>query len=134
MFIGNFASKEDFTRINCAVARFDIKNGIAESQSLHWNTPTMNIAGKGTIDLKQETLDLIMVPDKKKLVGGLTATPIKLTGPFKDPKIEVLGKGGVLGGLSGAALLPHIYIPAASMGRLFGKVVESDTDDSPCLK
>ena len=75
-----------------------------------------------------------MVPDKKKLVGGLTATPIKLTGKFKDPEIEVLGKGGVVGGLSDAALLPHIYIPAVSMGRLFDVVVESNTDDSPCLK
>ena len=133
MFIGSFASKEDFTRITCAVASLDISNGIAETQALQWDTPTMKIAGKGTIDLKNETMDLIMVPDKKKLVGGLIVTPIKISGPIRDPEIEILSKGGALGGLAGAALLPQIYIPFASMGRLFNMVVESDTDESPCL-
>jgi uncharacterized protein involved in outer membrane biogenesis len=133
MFVGSFASKEDFTKITCAVVSLDINNGIAETQALQWDTPTMKIAGTGTIDLKNETIDLIMVPDKKKLVGGLIVTPIKISGPIRDPDIEILSKGGALGGLAGAALLPQIYIPFASMGRLFNMVVESDTDDSPCL-
>ena len=133
MFVGSFASKEDFTSITCAVASLDINNGIAETQALQWDTPTMKIVGTGTIDLKNETIDLIMVPDKKKLVGGLIVTPIKISGPIRDPEIEILSKGGALGGLTGAALLPQFYIPLASMGRLFNMVVESDTDDSPCL-
>lgn len=133
MFVGNFASKEDFTKITCAVASLDINNGIAETQALQWDTPTMKIAGTGTIDLKHETMELIMVPDKKKLVGGVIVTPIKISGPVRDPEIEVLSKGGALGGLAGVALLPSIYIPIASMGRLFNMVVESDTDESPCL-
>ena len=74
-----------------------------------------------------------MVPDKKKLVGGIIVTPIKISGPIRDPEIEILRKGGALGGLTGAALLPQFYIPLASMGRLFNMVVKSDTDDSPCL-
>jgi len=133
MFIGKFASKEDFTRITCAIASFDITNGIAEIQALQWDTPTMKIAGTGTIDLKHETIDLIMVPDKKKLVGGLTVTPIKISGPIRDPEIEIISKGAAVGGLAGAALLPQFYIPLTSMGRLFNMVVESDTDESPCL-
>jgi uncharacterized protein involved in outer membrane biogenesis len=133
MFVGSFASKEDFTKITCAVASLDINNGIAETQALQWDTPTMKIAGTGTIDLKNETLDLIMVPDKKKLVGGVIVTPIKISGPIRDPEIEILSKGGALGGIAGAALLPQFYIPLASMGRLFNMVVESDTDESPCL-
>ena len=133
LFIGNFASKEDFTRITCAVVSLAINNGIAETQVLQWDTPTMKIAGTGTIDLKNETIDLIMVPDKKKLVGGVIVTPIKISGPIRDPEIEILSKGGALGGLAGAALLPQFYIPLASMGRLFNMVVESDTDESPCL-
>jgi hypothetical protein len=133
MFVGSFASKEDFTRITCAVVSLEINNGIAETQALQWITPTMKIAGTGTIDLKHETIDLIMVPDKKKLVGGLIVTPIKISGPIRDPEIEILSKGGALGGLTGAALLPQFYIPLASMGRLFNMVVESDTDESPCL-
>lgn len=133
MFVGSFASKEDFTKITCAVASLDINNGIAETQALQWDTPTMKIAGTGTIDLKHETMELIMVPDKKKLVGGVIVTPIKISGPIRDPEIEILSKGGALGGLAGAALLPQFYIPIASMGRLFNMVVESDTDESPCL-
>ncbi|RKZ70904.1 MAG: hypothetical protein DRQ48_05210 [Gammaproteobacteria bacterium] len=133
MFVGSFASKEDFTKITCAVASLDINNGIAETQALQWDTPTMKVAGTGTIDLKNETIDLIMVPDKKKLVGGLIVTPIKISGPIRDPEIEILSKGGALGSLAGAALLPQIYIPFTSMGRLFNMVVESDTDESPCL-
>jgi len=133
MFVGSFASKEDFTKITCAVASLDINNGIAETQALQWDTPTMKIAGTGTIDLKNETMELIMVPDKKKLVGGVIVTPIKISGPIRDPEIEILSKGGALGGIAGAALLPQLYIPIASMGRLFNMVVESDTDESPCL-
>jgi len=133
MFVGSFASKEDFTRITCAVVSLDINNGIAETQALQWDTPTMKIAGTGTIDLKNETMELIMVPDKKKLVGGIIVTPIKISGPIRDPEIEILSKGGALGGMAGAALLPQFYIPLASMGRLFNMVVESDTDESPCL-
>jgi hypothetical protein len=133
MFVGSFASKEDFTKISCAVVSLDINNGIAETQALHWDTPTMKVAGTGTIDLKHETMDLIMVPNKKKLVGGVIVTPIKISGPIRDPEIEILSKGGALGGLAGAALLPQFYIPIASMGRLFNMVVESDTDESPCL-
>jgi hypothetical protein len=129
-----------FTAINCFVCGFKLKDGLADTTALVFDTSRMSVVGGGTVNLKTEKLNLSLKPVPKKGVGTsrlgkLTlslselSTPFKLGGSFARPSLAIdptqtastLGKalgGGSLFGGSGIA------------GALTG---ESSGDKDPCL-
>jgi len=91
---------KNHTKINCLVSRFDIKDGIADSTALVFDTDLMSVAGEGTINLKTEGLDFSMKPSPKKGVGvsgvgklsmnlGELAKPLKLSGTLAKPGLAI---------------------------------------------
>jgi AsmA-like C-terminal region len=72
-------------KVNCAVARFDVKEGIATSDIFYLDTPTLAASGKATINFAAETVDMIVSTQPKKtlLPAGL---PLKISGALEDPK------------------------------------------------
>ena len=138
--ISPFKSETNRTEINCFVSRFDIRNGLAESQALLFDTSHMSVIGAGTIDLKTERLDISLKPSPKdgagsKQTGKLTLSLGELAKPFKlggtlanpslalDPEQTALMIGKTVGGI---ALFGPVGIAAALIGTASG-------DDNPCL-
>lgn len=68
-------------KVNCAVARFEVKDGVAVSDIFYLDTPTLAASGKATINLAAETVDMIVYTQPKKtlLPAGL---PLKISGPL----------------------------------------------------
>lgn len=128
------------TAINCFVSRFNIKDGLAESTALLFDTRNMSMIGAGTIDLKTERLDLSLKSSPKDGVGsqqsgnvnlslGELAKPFKLGGTLANPALAIdpaqtaLMIGKTVGGI---ALFGPIGIAAALIGTSSGA-------DNPCL-
>lgn len=113
-----FIEDSDRGTLNCAVARWTLKRGVADTRILMIDSDRVTIAGEGTIDLARERLDMRLVPNPKDASLISLATPILLTGALRDPQIApdplavAKGIGSVVGGaaIAGpfALLLPFV--------------------------
>ena len=102
--------------IRCMVADFALQRGILASRALEVNTTEHVISGGGRVDLSREVVEMSLRTDPKHFTIGKLATPINITGTFKDlhfrPDKELAIRGGIAAGLGvlfpPAALLPTI--------------------------
>ena len=98
------------TPLRCAVADFEVKNGVAQVSNAVFDTGVVRAQGKGSIDLKTETLDLRLDGQTKKPRILRVWAPITLKGTLLHPKPGVdVGKAAPQIGLSvaiGAVLAP----------------------------
>ena len=95
--------------MNCLVARLDFEDGVAETNTALLDSTDTIIRGRGTIDLAQSELDLLVAPQAKREKFFSMSTPVKVTGPFDDFQIDV-----ETGGLFGTAMkwwMNLIYVP-----------------------
>ncbi|HUQ24686.1 MAG TPA: AsmA family protein [Burkholderiales bacterium] len=75
--------------IRCAIADFGVKNGVAKANALVFDTQVVNVGGDGTINLKDEQMDLTLKPEPKdKSVASLNS-PLLIRGTFSEPKVGV---------------------------------------------
>jgi hypothetical protein len=98
--VNPFDKEKKYTEINCMVSRFDIKDGLAQSTALVFDTSRMSVIGDGKINLKTEELDLSLTPSPKEGAGvagvgkvGLSmselAKPFKLGGTMASPSLAL---------------------------------------------
>jgi len=75
--------------IRCAIADFGVQKGVAKANALVFDTVVVNVGGDGTINLKDEAMDLTLKPDPKdKSVASLNS-PLYIRGTFSQPKVSV---------------------------------------------
>ena len=112
----------DYTDINCAVVRMDVRRGVADATVLVVDTPQISVTGQGTVDLSSEGLDLAFKPAPKQALAagrfgvlpmslGELSQPARLGGTLAhpslvvDPRQTILTIGKVLGA-SGSQAAP----------------------------
>lgn len=114
--------------LRCAVADFDIKQGVMKSKVLVIDTADTNITGTGTINLNKETLDLGFTPlPKDKSILSLRA-PLKIKGTFKKP--EFSPDKTILAARGGAAVLLGVF--ATPLAALIPLIETGPGKDSDC--
>lgn len=107
--------------LNCAVGRWSIKRGVAETVILMIDSDRVTIAGEGTVDLARETLDMKLTPSPKDASLISLATPIIFTGDIRDPDIApdpvavAKGVGSIVAGTAVAGPLA-LVLPFVSSG------------------
>ena len=79
-----FGKKSEYTVINCFVNQFDIKNGLATSKAMLFDTEYAQITGKGTINLGTEAINYTVDPRPKSVTIN-TAVPVEIGGTLSDP-------------------------------------------------
>lgn len=89
--------------LNCAVADFGVKDGQATARTFVIDTRDTVLKVSGTLDLADETLDLVVRPQPRDASLLAARTPIKVGGKFRDPQVSL--KGGKLAARAGAALV-----------------------------
>jgi len=100
--------------VRCGVANFDVRDGVAHTRSIVIDTRTMLIHGEGDVNLRNETLDLRLQGQPKRLRFVRIAAPITLRGRWRDPSVGVeVGRAAGEGGL--AALLASALSPIAAV-------------------
>lgn len=130
----------NFTQLNCFVVGLDIKDGIAESTALVFDTNLLTVVGDGKVDLKTEELALSLKPSPKKGIGvkgigkiSLSLAELtksfKLGGTLANPSLDIDRTRTVitLGKAVGGAVL---FGPAGIAAAL---ATGNSGDENPCL-
>lgn len=94
---------DEVIKINCAIADFDVKQGVMRTNAFVLDTQITTITGQGTIDLGQERLHLDLQPHTKVFSPLALRSPIYIRGNFAKPeasvdksKIALRGAGALL--------------------------------------
>lgn len=106
--------RKDETRLECAVASFDVQKGIARSRAIIIETQDVVVFGEGRINIAEGYVDMLFTPKPKNPSLVSLATPLRVRGPFgqvktsPDPEATLKKFGGMLLGVinPAAALLP----------------------------
>ncbi|HSG21970.1 MAG TPA: AsmA family protein, partial [Azonexus sp.] len=77
------------TPMRCGMAGFDVQNGVMQAEQLIFDTAISNVSGSGSIDFRQEKLDLTLMPKSKKPSLIALRSPIYLRGTFARPEVDV---------------------------------------------
>jgi uncharacterized protein involved in outer membrane biogenesis len=123
------------TTIDCGIAKFKVRNGVATSDTLFVRTPKMIAAGTGHLDFTDETLDILFNTESKGLLFKKKAV-LRIHGPMKHPKVDAdLGlKEQALGATAGTAAmvaLPPLGFSLVGLSYLEGFI--EDGEKSPCI-
>ncbi|WP_312318223.1 AsmA family protein [Stenotrophomonas sp.] len=103
--------------LRCAWGDFGVARGVMSSKALAFDTEDTLILGEGTVDLKQERLDLLLRPRPKDISILALRSPLRIGGTFKDPSFRPDFKAlGVRGAI--ALTLASITPPAALLATL----------------
>ncbi len=71
-------------RVNCVVARFDLKDGRLADDAILVDTSRMRVTGKGGADFRDETLAFRLQPQAKEAQVFSLATPVDVSGTLTD--------------------------------------------------
>ncbi|RDH89046.1 MAG: hypothetical protein DIZ77_11995 [endosymbiont of Seepiophila jonesi] len=113
--------------LNCLVDRLDFNKGVGYTRSMLIDTKKLTIAGSGEIDLRDETLHMILNPRPKELTLVSLTNPVKLEGRLHAPSIKPtkLGTLKTIAGVAAGVANPAYLLLA------FGDVGVSE--ENPCL-
>jgi AsmA protein len=80
---------DKLVKLRCGVADFDVKNGSMRTNALIFDTEVTTIIGTGTIDLRQERLDLTLNQKTKNTSPLALRSPIYVRGTLAKPTVAV---------------------------------------------
>ncbi|HZX78439.1 AsmA family protein [Lysobacter sp.] len=113
--------------VRCAFADFAVDDGVMTTRSLAFDTSDTILVGSGTINLREEKLDLTIRPRPKDRSLLAFRTPLKVDGSFRQPKVHPdLARVGLRGAI--ALTLGTITPPAA----LLATIETGPGEDSGC--
>jgi uncharacterized protein involved in outer membrane biogenesis len=103
------------TRLRCAVAGFEARNGVLTTQQFVLDTDPVRIDGKGHVNLADETFDLTIQGRPKNFQLFRVKVPVGIKGKLAAPQITIdpkpaLVQGGI--GLGLGAISPFAAILA----------------------
>jgi uncharacterized protein involved in outer membrane biogenesis len=119
--------KDSYATLNCVMTGFEVDQGVAKSVLLIGDGPGLAVEGAATVDLGQETLDMVFLPKPKKRIG-LDYSRITVKGSLADPDVEATGAGAATAAaVGGVILIPNIVVPVFLIEQVW-KFFSSDND------
>lgn len=110
-------TKDRKVPVRCAFGDFSVRDGVMTSRALAFDTSDTIIVGNGTVNLRDETLDLRLRPRPKDRSLFAFRSPLLLDGTFKDPRFRPdLKRVGLRGAI--ALTLANIAPPAALLATI----------------
>ena len=113
----------DVSLVNCLVARFDMEEGIMNDDLIILDTSKLRAEGKGSINFRDESIDLRLTPEAKKPQFFRVEAPIEIEGKFSDLGI------GLTGGLVGTSIRMAVTTVTTPLKRIFGEKIPEDGSD-----
>jgi uncharacterized protein involved in outer membrane biogenesis len=98
------AGDESDTTLRCAMMHFDAKSGVLASQQFILDTDPVLVEGSGSLNMKDETMDLRVQGKPKHFQLFRLRAPISVTGRWDHPALGVDAKPIVTQGAIGAGL------------------------------
>ncbi|SCZ58150.1 AsmA family protein [Thiohalomonas denitrificans] len=101
------------TPIRCAIALFDVENGIARAETAVVDTEAAVLIVEGLINLRSETFNLEVATRAKEPSPLYLNRPVTVQGPFRDPSFEAAGDP--VPEILGSVALAALFGPAAAL-------------------
>jgi len=124
-------SQDPYTQVKCAVLRFPVRNGIAQIENgLAVETTRVRLIGGGTVNLRNETLELGFRPEAASGLGvgaGNLASFAKVEGTLANPRF-----GLDMAGAAGAAAAAGAAVATGGLSLLAGGLLIDTVPDNPC--
>jgi uncharacterized protein involved in outer membrane biogenesis len=99
--------------VRCALVDVGVKDGLMDTRTALFDTDDTLIAAGGTLDFRDERLDLTVKPLPKDLSPVALRVPLHVRGTLGDP--HVAPEGGKLAARGGGALLLGMLNPLAAI-------------------
>jgi uncharacterized protein involved in outer membrane biogenesis len=124
-------SRDPYTEVKCAVLRFPVRNGIAKIDSgIAAETTKVRLIGGGTVNLRNETLELGFRPEAASGLGvgaGNLARFAKVEGTLANPRI-----GLDMASTAPAAAAAGAAVATGGLTLLAGGLLIDTVPDNPC--
>ena len=127
----NLSGDNSNTNLRCAVASFDAKQGVLTSRQMVFDTDPVRVDGSGSINMRDETLDLRLQGKPKNFQLLRLRTPITVTGPWAHPSLGV--KGGAIAAQGGIGLALGLINPFAAILAFIDPGLAKDVNCAPLL-
>lgn len=115
---------EKASKVNCAIGRFKLHDGILTDQGIVLDTTRIRVTGTGKANFAKEQFALRMRPQSKTAQFFSLATPLSVTGSFDNFHINV-SPGDVLETI-GRLVTSIIWVPLQKLG---GKEMPANGSD-----
>ncbi len=114
--------------IQCLITDFVLQQGVVDARTFVLDTDEARIGGKGNINLRDETLKLVLETDSKHFSIGSLPAPVDITGTLAKPR--VLPNLAVVGARAGAAV--GLGILLTPLGALLPTIQLGTGEDGAC--
>jgi hypothetical protein len=133
----NTALRRDrYANLDCVMVSFDIKDGIATSNLLAADGPSLTVAGTATIDLGDETIDMTLLPKQRRSLFS-RLSPVHIKGPLQAPQVTAVPVKAAITSLGSLALvpaLPMVAIPAILGEKLWATLRDHEPKEGGCAR
>jgi AsmA family protein len=127
----NLSGDNSNTNLRCAVASFDARQGVLTSQQVLIDTDPVRVEGGGTINMRDETLDMQLQGKPKNFQIVRLRAPITVKGPWQHPALGIKAGSAVAQGGIGAAL--GLLNPFAAILAFIDPGLAKDANCAPLL-
>lgn len=114
----------DESKVNCAIGRFELKDGKLSDKKILIDTSRMRVTGKGGVDFATQEINLYVQPSAKTPQFLSFALPIELSGTLDDFHVGV--RAADVLGMVGQLVTSVVWVPLQT---LFGKEMPADGRD-----
>lgn len=114
--------------IQCLITDFVLQRGIVDARTFVLDTDEARVGGKGNINLRDESLKLVLETESKHFSIGSLPAPVDITGTFAKP--SVLPDLAVVGARAGAAV--GLGILLTPLGALLPTIQLGTGEDNAC--
>ncbi len=129
------------TPLRCAVADFQVTNGVARARSIVADTDVVLIRGTGQVNLAEETFAIRLDGDSKRPRLVRLFAPINIRGRIASPQVSVepggiVAQGGIAAALGAlisplAAILPFVELGTAEDANCGALVAQANRRGAP---
>jgi len=81
-------------QVSCMLAILRLKNGVGALAPIRLRSSEATLNGQGRVDFLSQTLDLTLQSDRKSTSFLALDIPIRISGPWQQPKVNLLGNAG----------------------------------------
>jgi uncharacterized protein involved in outer membrane biogenesis len=127
----NLGGDSGYTNLRCAVAHFGAKDGLLTAQRFVIDTDPVRVDGGGTINLRDETLDLSLQGQPKSFQIMRLRAPITVKGSLGHPAIGIQAGPAVAQG--GIAVALGLINPLAAIFAFIDPGLAKDANCGPLL-
>jgi hypothetical protein len=127
----NLSGDNSNTNLRCAVASFDAKQGLLTSRQMVIDTDPVRVEGTGSINMRDETLDLRLQGKPKNFQFMRLRAPITVKGPWQHPALGV--EAGPIVAQGGMGLALGLLNPFAAILAFIDPGLAKDANCAPLL-